>query len=89
MGTQPFAELEKLIGSSEISAGRQHDLLEAVVAAIRKLATDGSDPLHVTGTLIEGAVHVLATALPEAKRKETVTAALLLFRDRLGAHGLI
>jgi hypothetical protein len=57
--------------------------------SIRTVAGGNADPYLVMGVLIEGAVYLLDTRIPDERRADTAVALLRLVADRLRSTGIL
>ena len=84
MNTQAVARLALL---AEQAAAEQPDLIALLAEVVKKAIASDADPYLLTGTLIEGVAHTLATGIPKERQFDTARAAVGLLLDRLRAEG--
>jgi hypothetical protein len=77
-----LAELNDLVGSTEIVIPAHPNLLELIAQSIRHFASDGSDSFHAIGALEEGIVHLLSCQYRQV-------AARKLLRRSLRSFGIV
>ena len=82
---QEQSELDKLIRLAGQAVEDQPDPIRTLADIIKITAESDADPYLTMGVLIEGAVHTLATQIPDERREDTAAAALQFFVDRLRA----
>lgn len=83
------SELDRLIQLAEQAAADQPDPVRALADTIKTISDGGADPYLMMGVLMEGAVHILATWIPEERQGDTAAAVLHLLADRLRTNGLL
>jgi hypothetical protein len=83
-----FPVIEALIRQVERAAAAEPDRVRLVAELVRLIGERGADPCLLIGALIEGAVHTLATHVPQERQRQVTEELGLLLIDRLKARGL-
>jgi hypothetical protein len=86
---QGRSELDKLIQLAQQAAANEPDPVRALADIIRTVAEGNADPYLLMGMLIEGAVYLLDTRIPDERQTDTARALLQLVADRLRATGML
>jgi hypothetical protein len=86
---QGRSELDKLMELAEQAAANEPDPVKVLADSIRTVAGGNADPYLVMGVLIEGAVYLLDTRIPDERRADTAVALLRLVADRLRSTGIL
>jgi hypothetical protein len=79
--------VRKLSSQAEQAAAHALDPLAELSIAIKAALGGGADPYVMLGVLLEGMTQTLITRVPPERHHGTLTAALVLLRQRLASRG--
>lgn len=82
-----FRTIRKLSSQAEQAAAQAPDPLAELSVAIKAALQTQADPYVMLGVLLEGMTQTLITRIPPERHLGTLTAALVLLRQRLAARG--
>ena len=80
--------VRKLSNQAEQAAAQAPDPLAALSVAIKTALGSEADPYVMVGVLLEGVTQAFITRIPPERHDRTLTAALVLLRQRLAARGV-
>jgi hypothetical protein len=80
--------VRKLSSQADQAAARVPDKLAELSVAIKTSLQSEADPYVMLGVLLEGMTQTLITRIPPERHLGTLTAALVLLRQRLAARGV-
>jgi hypothetical protein len=80
--------VRKLSSQAEEAAAQVPDPLAALSVAIKAALRSEADPYVMMGVLLEGVTQAFVTRIPPERHDKTLTAALVLLRQRLAARGV-
>ncbi len=81
--------VRKLSGQAKRAAALAPDPLAALSVAIREALQSEADPYVMLGVLLEGMTQTVITRIPSERHLGTLTASLVLLRERLAARGAV
>lgn len=79
--------VSRLSEQAERAAAQAPDLLAELSSAIKSALASEADPYVMLGVLLEGATQTLLQRIPRERQLGTLTAALVMFSERLAARG--
>ncbi len=79
--------VRKLSGQAEQAASQVADPLAELSVAIKAALQSEADPYVMLGVLLEGMTQTLVTRVPPGRHHGTLSAALVLLRQRLADRG--
>ena len=79
--------VRKLSTQAEQAAAEAPDTLAELSVAIKAALQSEADPYVMLGVLLEGMTQTLITRVPPERHLGTLTASLVLLRQRLAARG--
>ena len=80
--------VRKLSNQAEEAAAQVPDPLAGLSGAIKAALQSEADPYVMLGVLLEGMTQVLVTRIPSGRHHGTLSAALVLLRQRLADRGV-
>jgi hypothetical protein len=78
----------ELAAQAECAAAEAPDALAELSAAIKNALRSEADAYMMLGVLLEGATQALLNHIPPERHPGTLSAALVLFGQRLALHGV-
>jgi hypothetical protein len=79
--------VQKLSSQAAQAAAQVPDKLADLTAAIKEALQSDADPYVMLGVLLEGMTQTLITRIPPGRHQGTLSAALVLLRQRLAERG--
>jgi len=80
--------VRRLSSQAEEAAAQVSDPLAELSLAIKAALQTDADPYVMLGVLLEGMTQTLITRIPPGRHHGTLSAALVLLRQRLAARGV-
>jgi hypothetical protein len=80
--------VRKLSSQAEQAAAQVPDPLTILSSAVKAALASEADPYVMLGVLLEGMTQTLVTRIPTERHGSTLTAALVLLRQRLADRGM-
>jgi hypothetical protein len=79
--------IRALSSQAEAAASQAPDPLAELSAAIKAALQSDADPYVMLGVLLEGMTQTLVTRIPPGRHDGTLSAALVMLRQRIAARG--
>jgi hypothetical protein len=80
--------VQKLSSQADQAAAQVKDPLVALSSAVKTALASEADPYVMLGVLLESMTQTLVTRIPPERHHGTLTAALVMLRQRLAARGV-